>query len=630
MATTVSEKPADPTTTIQRTIQIKRSTFVTVGALTILAAQFVVRGVMGRHGYFSLDDFVFYTNASHSHLFDHDFLLTPYNGHVMPGAFAWVWISTKLAPLNFTLVLWTMLILQLVIGLLMWQLLRLMFGSRPAILVPLTLFAFSTITLPASWWWAAAINQQPQQIAMLTALVTHVLYVRSGRWYWAVSGPFALAVGLLFFEKTALIVPFVGLMTWMFFSEGSPVGALVTALRRYWITWVGYLVVLAPYTLFYVTHVPNQSRANPTTADFVSLFDSVVRQAIIPGLVGGPWRWSDTGVVDSNAAPAPLTQFVAFALVGGIVVLSVLVSRVALKAWGLAVIYLAMLTVLLTVARGSIIGAVVIGSEYRYLTDFCLVVAVCGSLAFLPTVFRPWWRTQEPARSHEEIPTHVVGLHIPTLVGVVVAVLVAGSIYSSHLFADRWTHNPARTYAENATRTMKDLKPDDRLYNGVVPTKVVWKLLYPANLPTSMLGPLGLDTQPLRTGETTDQLKAFGADGTLQAAKVTGVGTNLFESKDCLVDVRSTPRVIPLTSKIFEWPWVLEMTYVANHPGTLDIQAGRTTTSAPIGFGTKGFGDLQTVYAAVRGGYDSITLTAPDNGFCIKTLAIGAPQPNDW
>lgn len=623
----MSEQPA---TTIQRTIRIRRTTFVTVGALSILLAQFVVRGVLGRHGYFSLDDFVFYTKASHSHLFDHDFLLTPYNGHVMPGAFAWVWISTKLAPLNYPVVLWTMLILQLIIGLLMWQVLRLMFGSRPAILVPLTLFAFSTITLPASWWWAAAVNQQPQQIAMLAALVTHILYVRSGRWYWAVGGPVALAVGLLFFEKTALIVPFVGVMTWMFFSEGSPVGALATALRRYWITWAGYLVVLVPYTLYYVSHVPNQSRADPTTADFVGLFDSVVRQAIIPGLVGGPWRWSDTGVVDSNASPDPLMQIVAFALVGGVVALSVLVSRVALKAWGLAAIYLAMLTVLLTVARGSIIGAVVIGSEYRYLTDFCLIIAVCGSLAFLPTVFRPWWKDEAPASSHDDMPTHVVGLHVPTVVGVLVGVLVAGSIYSTYLFADRWTHNPARTYAANATRTMKDLKPDDRLYNGVVPTKVVWKLLYPANLPTSMLGPVGLAAKPLKTGETTDRLMEFGADGTLQPARVTGVGTNLFESKDCLVDVHTKPRIIPLTSKVFEWPWVLEMTYVVDHPGTLDIHAGTTTTSAPIGTGAKGFGDLQTVYAAVKGGYDSITLSAPGNGFCIKTLAIGAPQPNDW
>ncbi|MDX6276001.1 MAG: hypothetical protein QOJ72_129, partial [Nocardioidaceae bacterium] len=625
---TLTAEPTDRST-IRHTFAMKRSTFVTLGALTILFAQLVVRGVLGRHGYFSLDDFVFYTKASHTHLFDHDFLLTPYNGHVMPGAFAWVWVTTKLAPLNFPVVLWTMLILQLVIGLLMWRLLRLMFGNRPAILVPLTVFAFSTITLPASWWWAAAINQQPQEIAMLAALITHLLYVRSGRWYWAVSGPIALAAGLLFFEKTALVVPLVGVLTWMFFSEGTVVGSLVTALRRYWITWVGYLVVLLPYTLYYLTHVPNQSRADPTTADFVGLLDSVVRQAVVPGMIGGPWRWSDTGVVDSNASPDPLMQTVAFALVGAVVVLSVLVSRVALKAWGLAGLYLAMLTVLLTVTRGSIIGAVVIGSEYRYLTDFCLVIAVCGALAFLPLVFTPWWKESPSDPTHDELPSHVVGLHVPTVVGVVVAVLVAGSVYSTQQFADRWTHNPARTYVDNATRTMKGLTPDDRLYNGVVPTKVVWKLLYPANLPTSILGPLGLHAKTLRTGETTDRLMEFNATGRLQPSTVTGVGTNLFESKDCLVDVHSTPRVIPLTSKVFEWPWILEMTYVADGPGTLHVQAGPTTISAPIGVGARGFGDLQTIYAAVRGGYDSITLSAPGNGFCIKTLAIGAPQPHD-
>jgi hypothetical protein len=39
---------------------------------------------------------------------------------------------------------------------------------------------------------------------------------------------------------------------------------------------------------------------------------------------------------------------------------------------------------------------------------------------------------------------------------------------------------------------------------------------------------------------------------------------------------------------------------------------------------------MQSVYAAVQGGYDSITLSAPGNGFCIKTLAIGSPQPNEW
>lgn len=631
MSTTIDSAtpPAQPAPTEQR--RLRTTTLVTLGALTILLLQLVIRSILGHNGYFSLDDFVFYTNASKSDLWDHDFLLTPYNGHLMPGAFAWVWISTKLAPLDFNVVFATMMALQLVAGLLMWRLLRLMFGNRPAILVPLAVFAFATITLPASWWWAAAINQQPQQITMILVLIFHMHFVRSGRWPWAIGAAISLAIGLVFFEKTAMVVPFVGLLTWFFLSEGGILGSLWTALRRYWVIWVAYLAALIPFSAYYVTHVPSQARAETTTESLVELFDSMVRQAVVPGLVGGPWRWSDTGVVDSNADPHPLAQLVAFAIVGAVIAASVMISRTALKAWALAAIYVAVLTVLLTVARGSVIGGIVIGSEYRYLTEFCLVVAVCGAMAFLPMTFSPWWRDDSKhAPTHDQIPQEIYGLQTSVLAGAAVVGLIVSSTYSAYLFSERWTDNPARTYVSNADRTMKDLGADDRIYNGVVPTKVVWKLLYPANLPTSILGPLGLKATPLKQGETTSKLKQFGANGTLEAARVTGVGTSRFDTKDCLIDVHSKPIVVPLTSVVFDWPWVLQIEYVAEGPGTLEIEAGPTKVTAPIGVGEKGPGGMQSVYAGVQGGYDSITLRAPDNGFCIKTLAIGAPQPNEW
>jgi hypothetical protein len=607
------------------------SRIVTATALALLGVQFLIRGLLGSGGYFSLDDFVFYTRASEAGLWDHDFLLTPYNGHLMPGAMAWVWLSTKAAPLDFDVVFATMLVLQLIAGIIMYFLLRMLFGNRPAILVPLAVFAFSTITLPASWWWAAAINQQPQQIAILLVLMCHFRYVASGRWYWALAGPVALVAGLLFFEKTVLVVPLVGLITWLFFSEGALLPSLVTALRRYWLTWVAYLAVLVSFTLYYVSNVPDQRRADATTQNIVELFDSAIRQAILPGLLGGPWRWSDTGVVDSNADPHPVMQIVSVVIVGGVIALSILVSRTAMRAWGIAVVYLVMLTVLLSLTRGSVIGAIVIGSEYRYLTDFCLVIAVCGALAFLAPVIRPWWKHEKSVeRDFDDIPSHVLGFQVRTVVGFAIVALVASSIYSANLFANRWSDNPAKTYVANASNSMKQLEPGDRIYNGVVPTKVVWRLLYPANLPTRLLAPLGLTAKPLAEGETTSRLQQFSKIGTLETSLVEGVGTSQFETKDCLVDVRTTPRDIPLTSTVFDWPWIMQIDYVAEGPGTLTIVAGDTHTTATIGTGDKGPGGRQSVYAAVEGGYNSITLSAPGNGFCIKTLAIGAPQPNEW
>ncbi|GAA3534746.1 hypothetical protein GCM10022234_34470 [Aeromicrobium panaciterrae] len=627
--TTDSPASATPSAAARRS-GLRTTTLVTIGALAILLAQLAIRTILGRHGYFSLDDFVFYTNASHSDLWDHDFLMTPYNGHVMPGAFAWVWISTKLAPLDFNVVFATMMAFQLVAGLLMWHLLRLMFGNRPAILLPLAVFAFSPITLPASWWWAAAINQQPQQIAMLLVLICHVRYVRSGRWVWALAGPVALAVGLLFFEKTAVIVPFVGLLTWLLFSEGSLLRSLLTALRRYWLTWIGYVVVLVPYTAYYVLNVPDQASTKPTSAGYLELLDTVIRKSLLPGLLGGPWRWSDTGVVDSSANPHPLMQLLAFVVVGVVVVLSVIVGRsTAIRAWILCAFYLLVLTTLLTLTRGGVIGGMVIGSEYRYLTDFCLIAALCGALAFLPAQFAPWWRTQNDD-THLPIPRTISGLEVSPFAALLVVILMAGSVWSAHLFADRWTNSPTRTYVANATRTMQDLKPGDKLYDGAVPTAVVWKLLPPANVPSNILGPLGLDAPTLAPGETTSRLREFSAVGELEPVHIEGVSPKVFDSPDCLATIAGKARTLPLAATMFEWPWIMQIDYVAPHSGTLTIRAGTTTTTGVIGGPTGKNHDLRTIYASLSGPYASVTLTAPGNDFCIKRLSIGNPQPSGW
>ena len=54
-------------------------------------------------GYFSLDDYVFYTRAGTLVACTTlSFLFSDYNGHLMPGSMVWVWLTTDLAPLDFT------------------------------------------------------------------------------------------------------------------------------------------------------------------------------------------------------------------------------------------------------------------------------------------------------------------------------------------------------------------------------------------------------------------------------------------------------------------------------------------------------------------------------------------------
>src|SRR5690606_19370510 len=106
----------------------------------------------------------------------------------------------------------------------------------------------------------------------------------------------------------------------------------------------------------------------------------------------------------------------------------------------------------LTVTRGAVIGTDVIGTEYRYLSDFALVLAVCGGLAFLPARFGPWWA---PGDGAGRTTPHVLTGRLPALVATAaVFALIVNSTLSTAAFAERWTANPARIWVENAEKAI--------------------------------------------------------------------------------------------------------------------------------------------------------------------------------
>jgi len=596
----------------------------------IVVVQTCVRAFYGKDGFFSLDDFVFYTRAAGSELVDPSFLFEPYNGHLMPGSFAWVWISTAFAPLDFSVTLATMLVLQVLVSVAVLGVLVYMFGLRPAILVPFAVHCLTVFTLPSSLWWAAAVNQQPQQLAAALFLLAHLVYLRTGHRRWIAAACAALVVGLAFFEKTALIVPFAGVLTWAFFTprEGTKHG-LRLALRRYCAAWISYLVVLLPYTVLYLAKARQDDRGWPESSSFLELFDFSIRKAVLPAVVGGPWQWAPTGVVDNNADPAFALQVVAVVIVAAVVWASMQVNRSAARSWGICAGYFVGLVLVLTVTRGAVIGTDVIGTEYRYLSDFALVLAVCGGLAFLPARFGPWWAPADE-KERRTTPRLLTG-RLPALVATVaVLAVVVNSTISTASFAERWTANPARVWVENAEKAVPELSAQDRYYDGVVPTAVVWQLLYPANLPSRILGPVGLRAKPLAPGEYRDVLWHFAADGRLETANVTGVTTRRMDEPDCLIRIDDKPRELELESTVFDWPWILQLEYRTERDGHLRIEAGDTRITADV------FRVLQndatilpTIYTPVNGGYDSVTLSA-DTEICLKTIKIGAPQPNEW
>lgn len=585
-----------------------------------------IRGWVAAGGYFSLDDFVFYTRAGQSSMLDPDFLLASYNGHLMPGSMLWVWLTTRLAPLSFAPIVVTCLVLQAAVFALAYVVLRRLFGDRPAILVPFAVFAFTTVTLPALVWWAAALNQLPQQLSLLLALLGHLRYLRTERARDAFLAPLAVAGGLLFSEKSALTVPLLFVLTWLFLA-GTPLWpALRQTLVRYRTEWIAMAALGVAYAVYYVTQVEGPVRGSASASQTVEALDTAARKTVLPGLLGGPWRWRPLGEVDSLASPHPLAQLVVLVLVGALVAYTVILARGAWRAWVLTVAALVLEVALLLFTRVQVVGVEAVAAEYRYFTDFGVVAVLAVGLALLP-VTAPLRSGAEPVlvERDDESPIReaLATVHRPTLAAVAVVALLISFTYSASTYRDRWAANPAKPFFANATADLREHNGDVTLYDGPVPTAVVWRLLWPATLPSRLFAPTDVDFTALAAGESTPDLRDIGADGHLRRSDVSGIAA-LPGPDGCGWQVDDDPVDVPLEADAFNWNWVIELHYTAAADTSVQLSAGDTSTLVEMPAAS------DTVYVAVTGELSSFTLADASGPVCVGSAVVGLPQPVEW
>lgn len=610
---------------------------VALGAVVLIVAQGVLRAWIAYRGYFFLDDFAFTGRAARHSLTDlNGYLLQSYNSHLMPGAFVEVWILTKIWPLNFAATVTVSVVLQVLVGTAFYRLLREMFGTRPAILVPLAFYLFTPITLPAFVWWAAALNQLPQQLAMITALWCQTRYLRTGRVRVGVYGAVATAGGLLFSEKTLLTVPLVIAYTLLWFARGHLITRVREICRRHWRVLVAYLVVAVPYSAYYVLAVPSPGRSVAHGGDVVQLFGSAFAHALDPGMLGGPWSWSRVGFVGALAAPGGLVTYVSTVAVVGLVVVTVAALRRAVFAWLLALGYASTALLLLAFSRATFIGPF-IGDEYRYVTDVAVVAVLAASLVLL----RPagvWWTDPQPPERRAWTGTlaqhHVyadVRDALPRVrAGVVVAVvtcLFLVSATASTVRYDRyWSTNPARPYV-TTLRTELRLAPHDLvLYDQEVPAEVAWALLYPYNRLSNLLHPLPERPRFLLPGRTSPSLAITDDSGHLRRVAIAGPSALPGPvTNGCSWLLGSRQVTVQLSSTTFPWTWVLHMAYIASADTTTTLRAGATTARVALHRG------LHELYLLVTGAIDHVDFSAFTNDAtaCTSDLEVGKAVPID-
>jgi hypothetical protein len=608
-------------------------------AVALLALQLVVRGWISLRGFFYLDDFVFTGRAMEYGPFDARYLFTAYNSHVMPGGFLWAWLTTRLFAYSYPAVVIGCLALQLAVGWAFFVLLRRLFGARPLILVPFAAFLLSPITLPGSLWWAAAMSQLPQLLAMAAILLCHLRYLRSGRFRAGLAGPLVLAAGLLFSEKTLLALPLLAVLHVGYFAGGPFLGRLRTAFSGHWRVWAGYAAVALPYLVYYAVAVPSPARRPADGSSIVQLVQESFVRAVIPGILGGPWRWSQIGYAGALADPSPFACALALAAAAAVVVGTCVVFRRAWFAWAGALGYCLLDLALVALSRGTFIGPV-IADEYRYVTDTALIIALALAFALMP-VAGSW-----PAAQPQRLERRVLGwrwLASPELaelkrslpkvstgpaVALTVGALAASSLYSTAGYDQFWRINPARAYLTNARADLADAPEGVVLADTFVPARVAWPLLGRYARTPQILSPLPHAPAGLGVGSAAAALYVVTETGHLERAVVPGLRAAHGPVADCGWRARvGAPADITLPRTTLPWDWTVRVGYVSDATGPARVTVGNRTTPVTVRAGAGQF------FVSATGRFDRIrleVLAGPGGAsadMCTDDVTVGVPVP---
>src|SRR6266851_5252081 len=299
--------------------------------VALIAASIAWKAQFLGHLYFRQDDF---------HLLDRAFT-NPLSwkeltfigaGHLIPGPYLIAWLVTRISLYDWGLASAVLLAFVAAAGLAALRLLRTLFGDRPTILIPLVYYLLCPLTVPDLGIWSSALESLPLQLAIFSALNAQVRYVSTQRVVHLLSAVFWVAFGMFFFEK-GLVVPLLlfAITSGFLMGEGPWLANARRCASRYWKAWLIYAIEIVGYSVLLKVALKTSlaQPAAPRSASPVLMFvDTLVRQTLLPGAVGGPWHWFTT--IDASyafaAAPATLT-WLSLIIAGLVVVGSILHSR---------------------------------------------------------------------------------------------------------------------------------------------------------------------------------------------------------------------------------------------------------------------------------------------------------------
>lgn len=580
-------------------------------ALVLAHTAFRAWSILG--AWFQEDDFEL-LRFSLDRPLDLDYLMTPHSGHLMPLGRLLIDLSVAGGLFGWPATAAVTIAFQAAIGCCCLWMLRTLFGARWGIVPPLLVFLFSPITMPASVWWAAAINQLGQQLGLLAAITCWVLYERTGRRRWVALVLLAVALALAADIRGLMIPPVLAAISFGWFETGSPVARLRAMVRRLW--WAGLVagVICVGTVAYYAAYVPL------TTLDrdwglLGPLTSSMIGTAFTSGIVGGPWQWLSPQAPAAFADPPVWLAHLSWVVVAAVVAHAFLTRRRTLRAWALLLGYLVVLLLLLWSSRAPYVGPIA-GAEYRYLTDAAAMTALALGLAYLPLAGAPG--SSEPRQAPLFTP------RVPFAVPLALAVVVAASgVWSSVGFATIWHDFTApRDYVRTLDAELTETGPLALADTGL-PADVVAPIIWSEDRLPRLVGMLSPDS---RFVDAAHDLAVVDDGGRLAAADLTAVRTTVpGDVAGCGWQIDNGSARLPLDGPVLDEAWWLRISYLAEKESPVEVLVGDRGASATSTLRP----GLNQLYVRVEAGFDSILLLGIDPSItvCIDKVEVGDLVP---
>jgi hypothetical protein len=581
-----------------------------MGAILILA-QLLFRAWALYPSWFYLDDYGLLLEADEQPL-ALSYLLTPWNGHLMPGGRLLASLVASSGTLNWGLAATLTLLVQLLASAAALWMLVTLFGVRWGVLAPFTIYLTSAMTMPALMWWTACLSQLSIQLGFFLAVGAWVRHFRGDGTRWLFAAYAAVALGLLFDVKALLILPVLAFLAVGWFATGSAwqrVRSVVAGHRL--AVFVGVPPALA-YVGYYVTKVDEPFLA-PSLALVGELVDTMVGTAFVSALAGGPWDWRPLAPPNSFADPPSWAVHLAWVLLALVILHGLLRRERTGRAWLLLLGYVAVLVALLAFSRAPVYGDV-IGLEYRYLTDAACVLTLCLGLAFMELPGAP--DSSEP-RTDPVLRAPAPGWLVTTTVAVVGVSGLASSVQHVRVWH---TQNVSDAYVHRLQSELRTYGAVD-LADQPVPDAVVPAEFTPDNQVRRIVE---LVSDRASFPEATPELAVVADDGSLRRAVIgDGVTTTEGPVPECGWKVTDLGREIPLGGGAFPWQWWIRIGYLSSTDSPLVVTAGDTRLETQVLAG------LNSLYAQVDGTFDSITLTGLTDSatLCVDIIEVGQPEP---